>query len=85
MKADPLKILRDVMFSANDCGAWLTLNEIEKLTSYQWGQILDALAALRKEGFVCERRVRGYETYELEYRLLQKPPDTEAELLNGDE
>jgi predicted transcriptional regulator len=85
MKADPLKILRDVMFSANDCGAWLTLNEIEKLTGYQWGQILDALATLRKEGFVCERRVRGYETYELEYRLLQKPPDTEAELLNGDE
>jgi len=74
MTADPLKILRDVMLSANDCGAWLTLNEIEKLTGHQWGQILDALAALLKEGFVCERRTRGYHTYELEYRLFQKPP-----------
>jgi hypothetical protein len=85
MTADPLKILRDAMLSANDCGAWLTLNEIEKLTGYQWGEILDCLSALRKGGYVCERRLRGYDTYELEYRLHQKPPETEPELLNGGE
>ena len=54
-------ILCDVMLSARECGAWLTLEEIEKLTHFPQASISAQLRHLRKPlhgGFLVEKRPR---------------------------
>ena len=59
-------ILRDVMLSAAECDAWLTLEELGRLTSYPPASISAQLRHLRK------RRHGGYRV-EKRCRLMAKP------------
>jgi hypothetical protein len=55
------EVLRDVMLSARECGAWLTLHELASLTHYGEASISAQLRHLRKPqygGFVVEKRLR---------------------------
>ena len=45
------EILRDVMLSANECGAWLTLAELSAMTRYQAASISAQLRHLKKPRF----------------------------------
>lgn len=76
-------VLCDVMLSAAECGAWLTLGELGKLTKYPPASISAQLRHLRKPqygGFVVEKRRREGEELGRseergpvwEYRLLRK-------------
>jgi hypothetical protein len=54
-------VLRDVMLSAGECGTWLTLKELSKMTRYGEASISAQLRHLRKPqygGFVLEKRRR---------------------------
>ena len=54
-------VLRDVMLSATECDAWLTLDELAKLTQYPPASISAQLRHLRKPqfgGFAVEKRPR---------------------------
>src|SRR5712691_11143433 len=54
-------VLCDVMLSAGECAAWLTLDELAKLTHYPPASISAQLRHLRKPqygGFVLEKRPR---------------------------
>ena len=54
-------VLRDVMLSARECEAWLTLDELAKLTYYPPASISAQLRHLRKPrngGFVVKKRPR---------------------------
>lgn len=73
-------VLCDVMLSANECGAWLTLRELGRLTRYPPASISAQLRHLRKArygGYVIEKRRREDEELGLieglgavwEYRL----------------
>lgn len=53
-------VLRDVMLSANECGAWLTLAELAAMTRYPAASISAQLRHLKKPEFG---------NYELEKRL----------------
>ena len=76
------EVLRDVMLSAGECGAWLTLHELAGLTHYGEASISAQLRHLRKPqygGFVVEKRlrvgqvVRGTEIGSVwEYRLQRR-------------
>lgn len=76
------EVLRDVMLSAGECGAWLTLQELAALTHYGEASISAQLRHLRKPrfgGFVVEKRlrenqvVRGTEIGSVwEYRLQRR-------------
>jgi hypothetical protein len=68
LKRVPLRtqrgVLCDVMLSARDCGAWLTLEELARLTHYPPASISAQLRHLRKPqygAFVVEKRRREYE------------------------
>jgi hypothetical protein len=53
--------LRDLMLSAAKCGAWLTLNQLARLTHYGEASISAQLRHLRKlehGGFVLSKRCR---------------------------
>jgi hypothetical protein len=53
--------LRDVMLSAGECGAWLTLRELSRLTLYGEASISAQLRHLRKPefgAFVVEKQRR---------------------------
>jgi hypothetical protein len=73
------EVLRDVMLSANQCGAWLTLRELSMVTRYGEASISAQLRHFRKEEFgayVVEKRVRRSEAEPLrshgavwEYRM----------------
>jgi hypothetical protein len=55
------EVLRDVMLSAGECGAWLTLQELAARTHYGKASISAQLRHLRKPrfgGFVVEKRLR---------------------------
>jgi hypothetical protein len=55
------EVLRDVMLSAGECEAWLTLDELAKLTRYPQASISAQLRHLRKPeygAFVVEKRCR---------------------------
>ena len=55
------EILRDVMLTAEKCGAWLTLRELSRMTHYGEASISAQLRHLRKPrfgGFVVEKRLR---------------------------
>jgi hypothetical protein len=59
-----LEVVRDVMQSAADCDAWLTLTEISRITRYGEASISAQLRHLRKSahgGFRVEKRRRGGE------------------------
>ncbi|MGH9743900.1 MAG: hypothetical protein ACRD51_16260 [Candidatus Acidiferrum sp.] len=45
------EVIRDVMLSAGQCGTWLTLDELTKLTSYPPASISAQLRHLRKPRF----------------------------------
>ena len=76
------EVLRDVMLSAGECGAWLTLHELAGLTHYGEASISAQLRHLRKPqngAFVVEKRlrqnqiVRGTEIGSVwEYRLRRR-------------
>jgi hypothetical protein len=54
-------VLRDVMLRAAECGSWLTLKELSRLTSYGEASISAQLRHLRKPEygrFVVEKRCR---------------------------
>lgn len=54
-------VIREVMLSAGDCGTWLTLDELAKLTKYPPASISAQLRHLRKPrhgAFVVEKRRR---------------------------
>lgn len=54
-------VLCDVMLSAAECGSWLTLREISRLTSYGEASISAQLRHLRKPqygAFVVQKRCR---------------------------
>lgn len=54
-------VLRDVMLSAGDCDAWLTLEELAKLTHYPPASISAQLRHLRKPqygAYLVEKRRR---------------------------
>jgi hypothetical protein len=55
------EVLRDVMLSAAQCGSWLTLRELARLTSYGETSISAQLRHLRKArygAFVIDKQVR---------------------------
>jgi len=57
-----LEVIRDVMLSAAECGAWLTLRELAGITRYGEASISAQLRHLRKPAFgsyVVEKRRRG--------------------------
>ncbi len=76
------EVLRDVMLSAGECGAWLTLHELARLTQYGEASISAQLRHLRKPqygGFALEKRqregmvVRGAESGTVwEYQLRRR-------------
>jgi len=54
-------VLRDVMLSANECEAWLTLEELARITRYPAASISAQLRHLRKPrhgGFLLRKRCR---------------------------
>ncbi|MBS1842409.1 MAG: hypothetical protein JST77_16385 [Acidobacteria bacterium] len=54
-------VLRDVMLSANECGAWLTLSELSAITRYPAASISAQLRHLKKPrfgNFALEKRMR---------------------------
>ena len=54
-------VLREVMLSASECGTWLTLDEIARLTHYPQTSISAQLRHLRKPvygAFVVEKQRR---------------------------
>src|SRR5215475_10074535 len=57
------EVLRDVMLSANECGAWLTLGELAAMTRYPAASISAQLRHLKKPRFG---------NYELEKRMRDK-------------
>jgi hypothetical protein len=59
--ATQLGVLRDVMLSAAECGAWLTLHELSRLTHFGEASISAQLRNLRKPecgGFLLKKRLR---------------------------
>ena len=55
-------VLCDVMLSARQCGTWLTLDELAKLTHYPPASISAQLRHLRKPeygGYAVEKQPRG--------------------------
>jgi len=55
-------VIRDVMLSAGQCGTWLTLDELAKLTQYPPASISAQLRHLRKPcygGFAVVKRCRS--------------------------
>lgn len=55
------EVLRDVMMSAAECGTWLTLRELARMTNYGETSISAQLRHLRKErygAFVIDKQVR---------------------------
>jgi hypothetical protein len=57
-------VLRDVMLSAGQCGAWLTLRDLSRLTHYGEASISAQLRHLRKPeygAFVLDKRRREEE------------------------
>ncbi|HWZ98011.1 MAG TPA: hypothetical protein VN025_09635 [Candidatus Dormibacteraeota bacterium] len=76
-------VLRDVMLSANECGAWLTLAELAAMTRYPAASISAQLRHLKKPQFgnyELEKRMRdGADVYSgnahgvvWEYRLTRR-------------
>jgi hypothetical protein len=76
-------VLRDVMLSANECGAWLTLAELAAMTRYPAASISAQLRHLKKPQFgnyELEKRMRdGSDVYSgnahgvvWEYRLTRR-------------
>jgi hypothetical protein len=62
-----LETVRDIMLSAADCDAWLTLTEISRMTRYGEASISAQLRHLRKPefgGFCVEKRRRDGECTE---------------------
>jgi hypothetical protein len=61
-----LEVVRDVMQSAAECDAWLTLTEISRITRYGEASISAQLRHLRKPSFggfrVEKRRREGEDT-----------------------
>ena len=58
------EILRDVMLTAGNYGAWMTLRELARLTRYGEASISAQLRHLRRAecgGYVLEKRVREAE------------------------
>jgi len=58
------EVLRDVMLSAAECGTWLTLRELSRLTSYGEASVSAQLRHLRKPrygAFVIDKQVRKYD------------------------
>jgi hypothetical protein len=56
-----MEVLRDVMLSANECGAWLTLAELGAMTRYPAASISAQLRHLKKPrfgNFELEKRMR---------------------------
>jgi hypothetical protein len=54
-------VIREVMLSAGECGTWLTLDELARLTKYPPASISAQLRHLRKPrhgAFVVEKRQR---------------------------
>src|SRR5437899_11346492 len=52
-------VLRDILFSAAECGAWLTLSKLAALTRFPEPSIaaqLRALRAPRRGGYIVEKR-----------------------------
>ncbi len=75
------EVLRDVMLSANECGAWLTLAELGAMTRYPAASISAQLRHLKKPQFgnyELEKRVRAGADVEdghgavWEYRLTRR-------------
>jgi hypothetical protein len=55
------EVLRDVLLSATECGSWLTLRELARLTQFGEASISAQLRHLRKAkygSYVVEKRVR---------------------------
>ena len=55
------EVLRDVMLSARECEAWLTLSELAAITRYPAASISAQLRHLKKPqfgNFVLEKRMR---------------------------
>jgi uncharacterized membrane protein len=66
-----LEKIREVMLCAAQCGSWLTLEELVRLTRYPGCSISAQLRHLRKRGYVVEKRIRGERKDGLwEYRVL---------------
>jgi hypothetical protein len=56
------EVIRDVMLSAGQCGTWLTLDELAKLTNYPPASISAQLRHLRKAcfgGYAVAKRCRA--------------------------
>ncbi len=72
------EVIRDVMLSAAECGAWLTLRELGRITGYGEASISAQLRHLRKPqfgGYLVEKRRRGEPNRGVwEYRLRPGPP-----------
>ena len=76
------EVLRDVMLAAAKYGAWMTLRELSKLTSYGEASISAQLRHLRRArygGFLLQKRTRSGEVVRhaehfivWEYRLSRK-------------
>jgi hypothetical protein len=80
-----LEVIRDVMLSANECGAWLTLAEIGAMTRYPEPSISAQLRNLRKKengGYLVEKRLAGAKgsglwKYRVSVQKIAMPVDVE--------
>lgn len=65
--------IRDLMLSAGECETWLTLQQLEQMTSYPQASISAQLRHLRKEAFgsyvVKKQRVGKLKSGHWEYQL----------------
>ncbi len=82
------QVIRDVMLSASECGAWLTLREIAAMTGYGEASISAQLRHLRKPQFGryrVEKRRRGRPSRGIwEYRLLPPLPSSVTQMELGE-
>jgi hypothetical protein len=68
------EVVRDVLFSATQCAAWLTLRELSQITQFGEASISAQLRHLRKPkygSYVVEKRVRrGVVVSDVEHRAI---------------
>ncbi len=78
------EVIRDVMLSAAECGSWLTLRELARITAHGEASISAQLRHMRKPqfgGYTVEKRRRGVASNGVwGYRLGPAPPPVTEQL-----
>jgi hypothetical protein len=80
-----LEIVRDVMLSAAECGAWVTLTEISPMTRFGEASISAQLRHLRRQvfgGYRVEKRRRATEDCAVMTAKVNVPGKWEYRIVN---